>query len=133
MDAALSAISLLLSDPLLRDRMGSAASKRAMDRFDRSVISSQYRLLFDELSLERIRANQDAGGVQARPNCHLPAIDPVSLFRSFSSHDASPMDVNKPPSPLVQQGRRAMWDFLRLSTPSTFHDELKNDLFGKHG
>ena len=83
MDAALSAIKLLLQDKLLRQKMGAAASARARERFDREVISKKYQDLFDLLSVERRRALRDNIKPALVPRSSWRATDPVSLFNAF--------------------------------------------------
>ena len=128
MEAALASILLLLKDPLLRKKMGSAAAIRAKQRFQRSVISSQYRALFELLAYERQRAEEDTASMKQI----WRAVDPVCLFRHFATASVPSSGGNVVPPPAVQQGRRGIWEFLLMATPAEYHKQLQSDYFAKH-
>lgn len=132
MEAAAAAIGLLLQDPLVRRRMGEAAARRAEQRFERSLISRQYLELFAVLSEQRQRARQDGFSAESKRPSSWRMIDPVRLFESFATGTAEPAAHDVVPPPIVRQGRRGIWEFLRMASPREDHGQLQRDLFAKH-
>ena len=135
MDAASAAIMLLLNDPLLKSKMGAAASSRALERFNLDSVSKSYTDLFDNLEEERILAQSDPR-MKYLPNHRswLPT-DPVQLFESFASGVIPPSSPSfpsvKPPSEVLN-ARSGLWDCLHSSLTGQNHGQLEADLLAKH-
>ena len=110
MEAAASAISLLLQDPLLRRRMGEAAAQRSQERFECSVINKSYQDLFNLLTEERLRASGDPAFMSSSLRPSWQAHDPVSLFDGFSNGKADPANKGLMPPLPVRQWRQ-VWSF----------------------
>ena len=132
MEAAASAIRLLLQDPLLRRRMGEAAAKRAHERFSSSVINKSYQDLFNCLKEERLRARIDHSVASSNFCPSWPAHDPVCLFAGFANGKAAPATKGMSPPPLVREWRQGLWEFLRRSSSREHYEQLQLDLFAKH-
>ena len=81
----------LISDPALRARMGAAGRARVAQRFEWSVVITQYQALWREL--DRMRRDALAGGgptLASAPRCAPARQDPYRVFASFPTHTIGP-------------------------------------------
>ena len=86
------AVSALVSDRALRDRLGAAALQRAVSTFDWSVVIPQYQALWTELSQRRQAAQtQKVPGASIVDNPRR--LDPFRLFAGYPTQALSTEDA----------------------------------------
>ena len=85
-DAAAAAIFRLVSDPMLRQRMGESGRKTVSQRFDWSVVASLHHDLYSELA-ERRRIGHGGSGL---PVQHPLRANPFCDFSTFASSSLGP-------------------------------------------
>lgn len=134
LDAAEGAILTLLRDPALRRAMGRESANWARQRFDRSVVASQYDDLFGELERRRFGAPERWRQDQPAPLC----IDPVRCFNSFTSDAAAPPrgDGEKCAEVLggaLSSSRADLWAVIEDVVPMDQRPALRQALEIKHG
>ena len=85
-DAAAAAIFRLVSDPMLRQRMGESGRKTVSQRFDWSVVASLHHDLYSDLA-ERRRIGHGGSGL---PVQHPLRANPFCDFSTFASSSLGP-------------------------------------------
>lgn len=90
-DMLIQRLSTLISDPILRTRMGEAGRVRVAKYYDWSVVMDQHIDLWQELDRIRNKAQaQQAALIGSAPKCNPSRQDPYRVFASFPTHAIQP-------------------------------------------
>ena len=129
------AVATLLDHVNLRHRMGAAAARWALERFDRSAVAVKYHELLVDLSERRANASADWHQLSSPPL----ALDPVRCFQPFASSSNGQNFVNSLSSPnpslnqALQEQRLPLWRLLASHVPPEQQSLLRDALEQKHG
>ena len=105
-DEAARAIAQLVSDPILRKRMGANARERAVKEFDWATVIKTYQTLWGEMNARRLAER----GPIARPR-NVPnnpwRMDPFTLFAAYPTEYLTP-------TTMVSLGPDVTWDKVKM-------------------